>query len=84
MDIPSSINGMTTKDKILSDLKGISDPVILNLILEFMQIIIPNSSKTSGGNSNTVLAFAGTLDNESALEINRTINEEFNNIEGEW
>ena len=49
-----------------------------------MQIIIPNSSKTSGGNSKTVLAFAGTLDNESALEISRTINEEFNNIEGEW
>jgi len=72
------------KDKILIDLTAIKSPNLLNQIFEFIQLLKENSAVSQVGNRDEVLAFAGQLSDADAEEIISTVNNEFNNIEGEW
>lgn len=77
-------DNMDIKDKILSDLKAIHDPVILNLVFEFIRVVMPGTKEKAQGNKDAVLVFAGCLSSEDTLDINNIINQEFNTIEGDW
>lgn len=75
---------MTLKDKILTDLTSIKNPSLLNQIFEFMQFLNESNSVSQESNKGVVLSFAGVISDNDADEISSMINDEFNNIEGEW
>jgi len=72
------------KDKILIDLTAIKSPNLLNQIFEFIQLLKENNTVSEVGNRDEVLSLAGQLSDADAEEIIATVNNEFNNIEGEW
>jgi len=72
------------RDKILIDLTAIKSPNLLNQIFEFIQLLKENSTVSEVGNRDEVLSLAGQLSDADAEEIISTVNNEFNNIEGEW
>ena len=74
---------MTLKDEILVDITAIKSPNLLNQIYEFIQLVKKNSTASEVGNRDEVLSLAGLLSDADAEEITATINNEFNNIEGE-
>jgi len=49
-----------------------------------IQLAKENSAVSQVGNRDEVLALAGQLSDADAEEIIATVNNEFNNIEGEW
>ncbi len=75
---------MTVREKILIDLNSIEDPSLLNQIFEFLQILTKRPSAPIKSNKAQVLSFAGSIDKEEAEEIKKSIEEEFNQIEGDW
>jgi len=65
------------------DLSSIDNSRLLYQIFKFIHLIKKNT-KAEEGNSKDVLAFAGSLPDEDAMQIQRDISEEFSRIEGEW
>ena len=74
---------MTIKEKIFLDLKDIVHPKILYQILDFITLLKRNTNKLKG-NCQNALSLAGSLSNQDSEEIQKTIDTEFNTIEGEW
>jgi len=74
---------MTIKDQILVDLEKIQNLRILYQILEYLRLI-RKSIEEGKGNIDEVLAFAGSLPEEAAQEIRQDLENQFNEIEGEW
>jgi hypothetical protein len=75
---------MTVREKILADLQQITNPDMLNQILEFLRLITRGTVEQSKSNKELVLGFAGCLTNEEAESMKKLVEEEFNQIEGEW
>ena len=74
---------MTIRERLSKDINRIQNPILLNRILEFIQLISPKNSSDKG-NVNQLMKYAGSLPDEDANEMKKIINEEFNKIEGEW
>lgn len=74
---------MNVKEKLIADINNIEDLHLLNQLLELLKSLNISTSK-SISNVEKVLAFAGTLTNEEAYNLQNMINEEFNKIEGDW
>ena len=74
---------MTIRDKILLDIAEIRNPRVLYQILEFIHLLKPSISESSG-NINKVLALAGGLCDENTAEIKTSVEDAFSHIEGEW
>jgi hypothetical protein len=67
---------MSIKQLIANDLASIEDPLLLNQIFDYMQII----KKTSGQimpNRDAVMQWAGSIDDATADALQRTIQNEF-------
>lgn len=74
---------MTLKEQINLDIEDIQNPNILNQIQAFIKLVkrnIPNNDK----NIKAVLANAGSISDQEAKKLHCLINNEFNNIEGDW
>lgn len=74
---------MTIKDQILVDLGKIRNLRILYQILEYIRLLRKNIGEGKR-NIDEVLACAGSLSKEDAIEIQQDLNNQFNEIEGEW
>jgi hypothetical protein len=74
---------MTIRDQILIDLGKIENLRILYQVLEYLRLIRKNIEEGQG-NIDEVLAFAGSLPEEDAKEISQDLENQFNEIEGEW
>lgn len=74
---------MTIKDQILNDLREIQNLRILYQILEYVRLLRKHIEEERG-NIESVLAYAGVLTDEDAEEIRQDIENQFNEIEGEW
>lgn len=73
---------MSLKDHILKDLNSIHNPQLLHQCFEYIQTI--KKLEKSAPNKTKVLQFAGLLTDKQAADIRKSINENFNSIEGEW
>ncbi|MCB9295439.1 MAG: hypothetical protein H6559_20300 [Lewinellaceae bacterium] len=73
---------MTIKERILLDLAEIESSRLLYQIFEFVHLIKKNI-RPEEGNIEEVLAFAGSLPDEDAVQMQKDISEEFGKIEGE-
>jgi hypothetical protein len=74
---------MSIKEKIKSDLESIDNQYFLNQISIFISLFKNQTAKRKG-NRNAILAFAGTLADVDAIEIQHDIEVEFSKIEGDW
>jgi hypothetical protein len=74
---------MTIKERLILDLKEIGNPKLLYQVFDFLSLLKRNIEH-SEGNLPAVLACAGTLPDHDAVDITKTVNEEFNSIEGDW
>ena len=75
---------MTIKDQIFSNLKEIQNQRILYQILDFVNIVRRNLEEARTRNLERVLAFSGALQKEDAEEIQKDLEDQFNEIEGDW
>lgn len=73
---------MSLKDSILKDVNAIRDPQLLHQFFEFIQAI--KKTKNISTNNDKVLQFAGLLSDKQAAALTKSINDNFNSIEGEW
>lgn len=71
------------QEQILADIRGISDPLLLNQLYSYLQLVKKNIPKNRG-NVKRVLQFAGIMNDKEAAEMTNLINKEFNHIEGDW
>ena len=71
------------KTHIISEIQSINSPTILGKLLDFLSVLKQSRTKPQA-NGKSVLALAGTLSNQDAMELENLIHEEFNEIEGEW
>ena len=74
---------MTIRDQILVDLEKIQNLRILYQILEYVRLLRKNLEQGKG-NVDDVLRCAGSLPREDAEEIQDDLENQFNEIEGEW
>ena len=65
------------------DIKDIESPQLLNQLFEYLQVV-KHTSKQIQPNRDKVMQFAGLLSDSEAMQITKSVNEAFNNIEGEW
>lgn len=68
---------------ILRDIRKIDNPLVLNQLFEYLQLLKKNTSPPRG-NTALVLRFAGTIGQTEAARIKQVIENEFSTIEGEW
>jgi len=74
---------MTIQEQIQQDVALVSENSSLQTQLyEFLKLLKANMPAKR--NIEKVLAHAGVIDNATAQEITRIINEEYNKIDGEW
>ena len=74
---------MTMKENILSDINSIGNPALLNQVYEYLQLLkVSKSLKIK--NQAEIVKLAGSLSSKDAAEISAIINDEFNEIEGDW
>ncbi len=72
---------MTVKQQLIAEIERIDNAVMLAQLYEVMQLL----TQTANTPVNSVVsAYAGCLDDESALQMSATVAAEFGNIEGEW
>ena len=74
---------MTIKDQILVDLGKIRNLRVLYQILEYIRLLRKNIVEEKR-NIDKILACAGSLPKEDAEEIQQDLDNQFNEIEGEW
>ncbi|MEM8898210.1 MAG: hypothetical protein AAGC85_08895 [Bacteroidota bacterium] len=76
---------LNLREKILSELKTVDNPRLLGQIFDFLQILKQNGSNSlSGSNRESVIALTDSIPKQDGLEMQQIIDQEFNNIEGEW
>jgi|GEM_PF-1480956 len=75
---------MSLKDRIKHNLELISNPGVLNEILNYILPFTTSETSANAGNVEAVLAFAGSFSEEDANGFLDTINSEFNKIDDEW
>lgn len=73
---------MSLKESIVKDLQAIQNPQLLHQFYEYIQTI--KKTKHTQTNREKVLQFAGLLSDKQANAIKKSIDENFNTIEGEW
>lgn len=71
------------KRRILLDLESISSPSLLMQVLDFLKLISLSENKRSS-NKPAILALAGSISDADATEVSGIIDQEFNQIEGDW
>jgi len=71
------------RNTILRDIRKIDNPVVLNQLFEYLQLLKKNVN-THRGNTAAVLRFAGTIGNSEAKAVKQVVENEFSTIEGEW
>jgi ElaB/YqjD/DUF883 family membrane-anchored ribosome-binding protein len=74
---------MILREHIIKEVKTIEDLQLLNQLFEYMQMLKRTVNQVSP-NREKVLQLAGSLTDEEAGEVRKIINDEFNQIEGEW
>ncbi len=74
---------MTIRDQILVDLEKIQNLRILYQILDYIRLLRKNL-EVGKGNVDEVLECAGSLPREDAEKIREDLENQFNEIEGEW
>lgn len=70
------------RSQILSSLESVSNPQILMEVLDFVKKIKAFDNYPS--NKESVMSFAGVISDTEAEEMINIVQEEFNDIEGEW
>lgn len=73
---------MSVKEQILKEISHIDDQRKLNELLEYVRKL--NSDADVRGNIKKVMAFTGKLSDEEAKRLHDSLDNEFNQIEGEW
>jgi hypothetical protein len=74
---------MILKEQIIKDVNTIADLQLLNQLFEYVQVIKRTVGKVTSNRKN-VLQFAGSIDDEEAKQVRQVIDNEFNQLEGEW
>ena len=74
---------MILKEQIIKDINAIADLQLLNQLFEYVQVIKRTETKVTS-NRERVLQLAGSITDEEAKEVRKMVNDEFNQIEGEW
>jgi hypothetical protein len=74
---------MMVKQQLIAEIEGIDNPTTLSQLFEILQLVKQNI-QTQPKQKNPVMQFAGCLDDDDALTMRTTIDNEFNKIEGEW
>lgn len=74
---------MILREQIIKEVNAIADLQLLNQLFEYVQVIKRTENKVTP-NRERVLQLAGSITNEEAEEVRKIINDEFNQIEGEW
>lgn len=67
---------MSIKQLIVADIEKIDDPLLLNQLLGYLQIMKRASAQMSP-NREVFLACIGSISNETADDLQKTIREEF-------
>jgi hypothetical protein len=73
---------MTLNEKIIAEIQTLHNPIMLSQIFEFVRLIKRNEKAQN--TATTASRFPQYITNEEAQELQSLINQEFNNIEGEW
>ena len=71
------------KERIISEIRSLESPGILGQVFDFLLLLRRNTARPRT-NGKEVLSLAGTLSSSDAKEMQETIRQEFNQIEGEW
>lgn len=71
------------KQQIIKEINALKNPGILGQVFDFLRLIRRMDPKPKS-NRSAVLSLAGSISNEEAEEMQKIIDQEFNNIEGEW
>jgi len=74
---------MLVRDHIIKDINSIESPRLLHQLYEYLQLVKKTDSSLQP-NRDKVLKFAGILSKSDAKKITKSINDTFNQIEGEW
>ena len=74
---------MLVRDHIIRDIKSIDSPKLLHQVYEYLQLV-KQTDVVLSPNRDKVLKYAGTLTDVEAKRISRSVNDTFNQIEGEW
>ena len=78
------INTNNLREQLLYELNH-SKPETLEIVYYFMQTLKKSFNEKKESKEEHYLAkYAGSIDDESAIEMMNCINNEFNLIEGEW
>jgi hypothetical protein len=90
---------MSLKQAIMQDIESLDSPLLLEQVFSFVQHIkreeqssallssshsLHSAHSALSSNRPPVLVLAGTLSDDAAAEMQRTVREEFSSIEGEW
>jgi hypothetical protein len=74
---------MILREQIIKEVNAIADLQLLNQLFEYVQVIKRTENKITP-NRERVLQLAGSITNEEAEAVRKVVNDEFNQIEGEW
>jgi hypothetical protein len=77
------VKTMMVKQQLIAEIEGIDNPTTLSQLFEILQLVKQNIQIQPKQN-NSVMQFAGCLDDDDAQAMRTTIDTEFNKIEGEW
>ena len=72
---------MSLLEKIIFDIKKIKNPIVLNQLFEFLNILYDSDAES---NKKELFDMSGKLSNKDAQLISMDINNEFSSIEGDW
>lgn len=72
---------MFIKDHLISEIEQTDNSTILVELFEILRLLKQHSEKLE---PHPVLALVGCLSDDEANSMRKTINAEFNHIEGEW
>ena len=70
---------MTIRERLILEILQIQEDQLLEQLQVFLKKI-----QSQHSNTNAVLCFAGSLETEEGQEIEDSLNNDFNQIEGDW
>ena len=74
---------MIVKQQLIPEIETIDNSATLSQLFEVLQLVKQNI-QAQPKQKNPVMQFAGCFDDDDALAMRTTIDNEFNKIEGEW
>ena len=74
---------MHLRARILQDVDSIADQQLLHQLFDYVQVL-KRTPQQAASNRESVLRFAGTLDDTEAASLSQMLSQEFGQVEEEW